>query len=394
MDGYHVKLLLILLLCLSVLLLYLTKKLEYARSNLRKSNLYGLPWHSLSNTHSPSIMITYSSTQSMESQAELLYYSDISTLTARTLIAINICYDKTSNCKTADIRLFLHEYFLEISATKYFKMSSSYFYYIPRDNEIYTDETIKYTIFGGMRALALITDAYIEIKFYNFIWSDSSRIMSCMDELEGINYGQYEIYREIKESAGYGIRNDNYRNNTFSTPINTFYTSGYRTDFCLGPSPEPFQRAQRNNSWPSNPCYAANAYPMQKAAERILIEPYIQLRKAILMGSRKYLTGNYFKPINTDEFIFDRNNMKAVLLFWKDNSTCLAASSQCHKFWKAMSKLDVDNLLKIYQNISGYKSIPIGGFKRLPKTLIVKEKGDKLFPERFKINLYYDFSVH
>lgn len=390
MDSYQRRLLTLVSVFVSAFLLYLYMRLESIRSDWTDSRRFysgeQCSFYSGEVIEARKrwkgnfpIMITYSANGNLKSQAELIYNSGYDHNNFHTLKNINLCGENGATCITADFRLFLDEYFREISGSFFKKDESQTTYFIPPDAEIQPSDFQTYQIFGGMFALALLTDAHIDMYFLKFNWREPSRILDCIYELRYIDSEQYQIYSEISDKRY------------------TYYYNGDAanfTQFSLGPSPKPFQRETMDSS----NLYSARYYPFGEAAERILIEPYKLSREAIHEGSMKYLG---VKCTEIPNFFHDRRssfyglNTKVLLLLWRDNSIC-PSYPRCLKFWRAMSMLTKDELYQVYKVITGYHSFPFssGGFSRFPKTLIVFEDGHDLFPRRFKINLYYNFTVN
>lgn len=389
MDSFQLRFLTLVLVFVSAFLLYLYMRLESIRSgwtgdcrfySRERCGFYSgevIEARERWKGNFP-IMITYSANGNLKSQAELIYNSRYDHNNLHTLKNINLC-GSGATCITADFRLFLDEYFREISGS-FFKMDESRNnYFIPPDTEIQPSDFQKYQIFGGMFALALLTGAHIEMDFLKFNWREPSRILDCIYELRYIDSEQCQIYYEISDKR--------YTSHSNGDAANF-------TQFSLGPSPKPFQRETMDSS----NLYSARDYPFGEAAERILIEPYKLSREAIHEGSMKYLGVKCTEIPNFSHDLrssFCDLNTKAVLLLWRDNSIC-PSYPRCLKFWRAMSMLTKDELYQVYKVITGYHTFPFlsGGFSRFPKTLIVCEDGHDLFPRRFKINLYYDFTVN
>lgn len=396
MSGFKVKFLAMVLIFTSVYLFYLYQRLEYARSR-RKNKFHWTflsrysPYHSRAvneareawNYKFP-ITISYSADGCILNQAERLYNSGYDHTNIFTVQKFDICETDHSNCITTDLRIFLHEYFEAFSRPYLKKTDSKNVFYIPNDIEILASDYDfdKYRVFGGMYALALITDTYLGMIFLDFNWCESSRILNHIRELEKVDNQQYQIYTEISRARN---RNTSYNNS------HIFGSTSY-TQFLLGPSPKPFQRAELFNYLNT---YSAHNYPLEEAARRALIHPFKGSREAIHAGSRHYLgvenitfANDYDFSASCNSFDFDAT---AFVLMWRDNAIC--NSPQCQKFWRAMSMLTADKIFRIYQNISGYQTFPLGGFNRFPKTEIVCEGGPDWFPRRFKINLYSEFTV-
>ena len=344
MDSYYIKRWFIVSFCLSIFLFYLLKRLQSIRHALRQEirweecerstfgnrNLFEARARWKDNLPAT---ITYSTHESIESQAELLYNSGYNHTNLHTLKHINIC--DGINCKTMDMRLFLHEYFTEIvQGGELVNEDSNGMYYFRRNNEFgASDMQFRYEVLGAMYILALLTEAYIEINFLNLAWIRTSEAAYYQHELEYID-----------KSAFYD-----------------------------------FSRLQRTGRI------------VDSDTEKYLIRPFERAREAVFEGSQRFFGESNHNTITIRPAKFDQFKPKTFLLLWRDHSIC---KTSCNNFWRAISKLNIDEMFQIYQKISGYGTFPSGGFYYLPKTLLVNEPTvDEMFPERFKINLRKEFTI-
>lgn len=356
MNSYTCKLLISFLTILSAFLYYIDQRLRKEISILERPSDYN-NYDVLDFKAKPKSfmtfpkMITYSPSENIADQARRLYELDF--YCSKTTVQVS----SSSPLKTIDLRIFLHEYFKAVK-NNYIITRNNY----NNNNNFLKDNCLtevdfnNLIVFGGMYALAQITNAYIEINLLDFVLSKDPTL--CPDDLKVIDKNQYDIYDEIRRAPKYHANS------------NKFYH--------LQESDYPFQR---------NGHFPVINYPLNVALKRILVDPYVKVRKNLFIGIGKYLD-NYHQ--NYKVGLISINVSISFLNLWRKHSIC--SSSSCSHFWKALLKLKhAYKFMKIFFLITGYQAFPTGGFARFPELEIFDENVDEfnpLFADRFKINLF------
>jgi hypothetical protein len=293
---------------------------------------------------------------------------------------IDIC--NSENCATMDIKYFILQYFRELEKRgvilrKRDSISNKYtkFVYdiIPDSVELKEDSKKSKELkeglktFGMMLGLAMIHMVYMEIRFEeHFLISDYIRnVEKLFSRLEELDPEQYKVYNDIK--------NDHDNMKTYKFVSNS--TKPFRTS---------------NDPDPLAIEYSSSDYPFDKAFSQIFIDPFVISRDLIFEGMKKVCYSKYFttsdyyvggSSVNLNSILSESYYEDLIFYDLKDN---IDLDKNSKLFLRALKLLEDYEVLKVYQKVTGFKHIPVGGISRLPRIKIVSGSSE-LFPRPFLI---------
>ena len=346
--------------------------------------------------HLGPILIYFKTTNNFEKNAELLMTKGFNLSNLYRSSTINICYGE-QDCDTVDLRIFLREYFVEITSQPIFSKKihkdieivrinddsdTEPYYFLKRDSEwmsrpnfVDYAHRIQFEILGFMLGVAAATGTFIDIKFAPFFHCNQNEtrdIFNLLDYLDLVDPDQYIIFKDIRRDQGkfYKFTSD---------PLKPF---GYCEDESFG----------------FNSCYSASNYPFYMAKIKLFVKPYVESKTLINNGLRHVFNPTYYNSKYSDsdsidmELVFAEKSSASIdKLFynWKDFSDF---DNSTRIFWKAFFKFNREEKLKIYQIVTGLVNFPFGGFVRLPRTTIItSELG--IFSRKFEIHLKENSTV-
>lgn len=338
------------------------------------------------------VLVTINENLSYSKNAENLYLSNFCNLDLLKSQNIDLC-DSDSDCKTMDVRIFVDEYLNELKSSKTILRAFTYFneqvYEVYPDEDLSNVNEIKLSVLGFMIGIMVITKSFIGLKFSPiFLILEENLKLVLGNYLMHSDSDQYSIYTEIKDHNPYQLSRNNYFSRQYQFVEN---------------SSKPFKRHQfdiLSYSDSYSNVYDATTFPLEEAAEAILLTPFKESRSLIFQGMKRVLEQEY-NFVQGFSFHSSKNNYILIdnfsdstpnlnLYQWKDNSIF---DRKARIFWKALSNLSEDEILIIFKLATGFEAAPFTGFLRLPKTLIeIDEKSTKAvkFVDRFKIVIGHD----
>lgn len=297
---------------------------------------------------------------------------------------LNFCLEDSSDCVRVDQRVFFPKYFKEIvkeeqGMFEFNKLLKKYRLKKDPDSDYSIEEQTLRKGFGFIMMLAYASEMYIDTDFtkstlhflLNIEYNYANVCNSLLDtELEGLDLHQYNQYRSIKNSS-------------YSWEQFKFFPD----------SSTPFD----NLSWPrpSYELYYYYTYPFNMAAENIFRIPYSRSINSQIEGknlfydminlrSQFYIIPQFsyenlhevlFGPVRTTLSYSNRSYYQSyvtgndVCVFdWKKYSEVDGSVSH---FWKALMRLNSDDIDLFFRKVSGWTHVPNGGFARAPTTRII-----------------------
>lgn len=385
MDTLSQKKLLICALVAIVSILYINIRIAHKRKSLRvfRASDYSFdtgPSHLIRRCKElGQVFITYpSAIKSHIDVADRLFNTEFKDEDMCKLLNIDICLETSpEKCNTMDIKLFMLKYFRELAkddtflrrrvkSDDYSQLQRNVIYDIFPDSEAPLNDPKylkKLKIFGMMIGLAIAHDTFLDMAFEKHLLAASGDANCLLNTLEDIDPQQYKWYQKIFDSSTDSLK-------------------------FVPDSTKPFRDADDPD--PLAIKYYRTNFPQQKAAEQIFIDPFSVSREYIFEGMDRLLSRHYYNSSNYRAYSVDFKQCfsyyslsdEVNVHLWKDNS---AYDGNGKIFWRLLARFKHDDKLRIFQKVTGFIFIPVGGIRRMPKTKIILGSSKEMFPEPFCI---------
>lgn len=296
---------------------------------------------------------------------------------------INTC-SSFSSCASMELKAFIVGYFREqvemcaqehsraiLSRRKsapipsqYNKSSYGYVYDLVKDKyrplDAADDKALK--TFGVMVGIALITETFLEMKFEDHFLGNAKEASGYLPSLKTLDSEQFDLYLKV----AWDTKSFLYRPYS-ERPFCHYYETG-----CI---------EIQNNS-----------VNLNMVAGHIFIEPYEKVRDRVfsgldlVLGNRLYNFNphRYFQSNIVISYVFGGSkDYPFNIVSWKRYSRY---NPYTLIFWKALNQVGNDCQRKIYTRVTGFKGVPFGGLRRLPRTLIVNGTGN-MFSGNFIVKI-------